>query len=415
MKKKGLFSFFTVLLAVIIISTLFLSGCSKTTTTTQSTTATSSTQSAPQVYKIGMIASLTGWLGAFDQLQVNEAQLGVDIINEAGGFTVKGQKYTLQLVVEDGQSSTDGCLAAANKLIFSDGVKFIAGPDAWFGSAVSGICESNKIMHILGCVTMQPGEMDATTTWAFLGGTAVVEPFFQALPYLKENYPNVKKVVLLQPDDGSIPYVGPVAKKALQDAGYTVVGDVIGYDNAAVDFSSYAAKVVASGADCCFSISGLATAYGSILKDSRALGSNMVWAIAGGQSVSDLLTIAGPDALKNCFDAAFDNNPPNMVPWQEELGKRIEAKMGAAVPQAYEYANPCWEFVQLFEKAQSFDPSAVRAAFESSTTLNTFFGPGTIGGLKTYGIKHAVTPAMPIFTFDGGKLTFQKYEPGILP
>jgi hypothetical protein len=109
----------------------------------------------------------------------------------------------------------DGTTAAANKLIFSDGAKIIVGPDAYFNSAVSGLCETNKILHIAGYCTMQPGELDATTTRTFLGQAASINYFTGALAYVKATYPNVKTVAVTMPDDGSIPYFGATVKKLL--------------------------------------------------------------------------------------------------------------------------------------------------------------------------------------------------------
>ena len=96
---------------------------------------------------------------------------------------------------------------------------------------------------------MQPGELDATTTYTFLGQAAGINYFTGALAYLKANYPNVKTVALTMPDDGSIPYFGAAVQKMVQDAGYTVAGSIIGYNNSAADFSPYAAKIIATGAD----------------------------------------------------------------------------------------------------------------------------------------------------------------------
>jgi ABC-type branched-subunit amino acid transport system substrate-binding protein len=408
--------------AVIASAAVFgsLAACSMKTTTATTTatttkTSTVTTTQIPKKYQLGAIIQLTGMFGGYDSLLYQETKIAVDLLNETG-FTVGGQLYNIDLVVEDGQSSTDGNLAAMNKLVFSDGVKFVVGPGAWFGSAVSGLCEQNKIMHILTQCTMQPGEMDKTTTWAFLGGDAVIEPFFALVPYLKANYPNVKKICLIQDDSGSIPYVQPVVTSTLQAAGYTVVGNTVGYDIGATDFSTYAARVVATGADCCISLAGLATTYGAICKGTQALGSKMVWAFAGGQSVNDLSTVAGSDALANAFDAGFTNVPPNMDPLQAELSKRILAQMGDKVPQNFQYCNPIYEYMQLFQKANSFDPATVKATFEGMSNINTMRGPGTIGGLKTYGINHAVSYPLPIFTFDSnGNPVYKQYETIAVP
>ena len=151
----------SILLASFLVF-MSLAGCTKTATTTAATTTTTTTTTVQPIktYTVGLLAELTGFLGSYNTATVNEAQIAVDMVNENGGVIVGGQNYNLKLVVEDGQSTLDGTTAAANKLIFNDNVKIIIGPDAYFNSAVSGLCEQNKILHIAGYCTMQPGEME---------------------------------------------------------------------------------------------------------------------------------------------------------------------------------------------------------------------------------------------------------------
>ena len=99
----------SILLASFLVF-MSLAGCTKTATTTAATTTTTTTTTAQPIktYTIGLLAELTGFLGAYNTATVNEAQIAVDIVNEKGGIIVGGQNYLLKLVVEDGQSTLDG-------------------------------------------------------------------------------------------------------------------------------------------------------------------------------------------------------------------------------------------------------------------------------------------------------------------
>jgi ABC-type branched-subunit amino acid transport system substrate-binding protein len=87
--------------AILVLSSL--AGCAKTTSTKTSTTTTTTTAQPLKTYTIGLLAELTGFLGAYNTATVNEAQIAVDIVNEQGGIVVGGQNYLLKLVVENGQ------------------------------------------------------------------------------------------------------------------------------------------------------------------------------------------------------------------------------------------------------------------------------------------------------------------------
>ncbi len=108
MKRTGstLIAASIALSAILVLSSL--AGCTKTTSTATATTTTTTTAQPIKTYTIGLLAELTGFLGAYNTATVNEAQIAVDIVNEQGGIVVNGQNYLLKLVVEDGQSTIDG-------------------------------------------------------------------------------------------------------------------------------------------------------------------------------------------------------------------------------------------------------------------------------------------------------------------
>jgi len=99
--------------------------------------------------KIGAIVSLTGFASASEVVIWEGIQLFEQWINEKGGIKVKGEPYTIKFVAEDGQSSADGAVAAANKLIYDHGVKFLVGPVMPFMVVASGsVTEPAKVIRV---------------------------------------------------------------------------------------------------------------------------------------------------------------------------------------------------------------------------------------------------------------------------
>ena len=127
------------------------------------------TSDPPQTLKIGFLGCLTGWFSGIDAVQFAAAQIVADTINEQGGVTIKGQRYNIQLVPQDGKSSMDGITAATTKLIIDDGVKFIVGPGAFFTSAAAPTATSNKIIQVSAMNTGTPGEMSKDTPYTLPG------------------------------------------------------------------------------------------------------------------------------------------------------------------------------------------------------------------------------------------------------
>lgn len=80
-----------------------------------------------KVVKIGLIQPLTGSIAYGGQSCANGSILAVEEINAAGGIDVNGEKYKIELVVEDDKGVPKEAAAAATKLISKDNVPIIVG------------------------------------------------------------------------------------------------------------------------------------------------------------------------------------------------------------------------------------------------------------------------------------------------
>lgn len=105
---------------------------------------------------IGALSGLSGHGSEAMALLVRGIDLSTAWINSKGGITIKGEKYNIKVLHEDTQMSPDGTLAAANKLIFSDKVKFILGPPVpAFKLAIEPL--TNHLLPPFSIVAYNPG------------------------------------------------------------------------------------------------------------------------------------------------------------------------------------------------------------------------------------------------------------------
>jgi branched-chain amino acid transport system substrate-binding protein len=375
---------------------------------------------APEAKKlqIGILACVTNWFTAHDLPDVNEALITADIINEKGGITIKGEKYQIELILEDGKSSLDGITAAANRLVYDKKVKFIIGPAAFFNSAAAPITNPNKVITVMSFATNQPGEMDKSTPYTFAGFNASVGEALASINFIKKHLPKVKKLVLVIPDDGAIPYLTPILKKYFATHGFSMVGDTIGYANETVDFNPIAAKINAlKGADAVFHQNGIGPQLGNIVKGLRDLGNRMPYVAVIPSDLSESVTIAGKEACKDVYCCAVSVNDPGNPPVMNEICKRTIAKYGPGTSLFLQLANALWSLKEAITAAQSLDPTLVKAKWESMSKIDTLFGPGTMGGEQTYGIKnHAVAHPQPFQGLkDGMVVPIGFYDPGVIP
>jgi branched-chain amino acid transport system substrate-binding protein len=380
--------------------------------------ATTSKTSEAKTLNIGMLLSVTGFFSVREVPDLNQTKIAADIINEQGGIKINGQQYRVELIVEDCKSAMDGVTAAANKVVYDKKVKFIIGPTAFFAAAAGPVCDPDKILRVITWCVNTPGEVDANTPYAFLGGNGSVLTSVAATKYLNKAYPNVKKVAIVTPDDGAVPHVIPIAKKLLAQQGISAVGEAVAYPNEMQDFSPIAAKLNAiKEADAIFLQNGLVPHLGGIVKGLRELGNNKPIAGSLPARIGQVVNITGAKALKDVFTIAYTPKDPNIPPVAKEIINRTVAKYGADYQLEMSGPNCLWILKEVIQEAQSLDPTVVKGKWESMDKVETIFGMAKICGDKTFGIKHHVvaSPQAVQILKDGVEASAGWIDLGIIP
>jgi ABC-type branched-subunit amino acid transport system substrate-binding protein len=350
--------------------------------------------------------SLTGFFNFHDGPAWNGTMITADIINEQGGITVNGQKYQIELIVEDCESTMDGVTAAANRLVYDKGVKFIIGPSAFFAAGAAPVNNPAKVMYVLTWCCNTPGECDATTPYAFSISHATIPSAIAAMKFMKQAYPEVKNVALVTPDDGAIPFVIPAVRDLLATEGLNVVGDTIAYPNEMQDFSPIVAKILSlPDIDGIFQANGLTPHVGAIAKGLREGGNYQPYAASMEVPMAEIVGVAGAAACENVFTVCIATDDPENPPMAQEIIDRTLAQYGEDYSIKFTGANALWIIKDAIETAQSLDPTVVKDKLESMGTVDTIYGTGTLCGNETYGIaNHVVAHPLPIQVFKDGQV-----------
>ena len=375
-RKKSLTQVACICLVLVLASVLLLAP--------QGTAQTKTSQT--KTLKIGYLLCLTGFLSVFDAAEERDLKIVAQMINEKGGLTVRGEKYNIELVGEDGKSTLDGVTAAAMMLTFDRRVKFVIGPNAFFTIAASPVFEPNKVLHVSGCCTTQPGELDSSTPYGFLGHNSTMGGCLIDVQAMKKEYPNVKKIAIVTPDDGCKQYAVPKIRKIVELNGYTVVGDIVAYPNEMVDYSPIAAKLNAiKDAEAIYHKNGIPQAGANIIKGLRQLGNTKPYLCSQLTEGNDLLGIMGTgEAATNVIAVGLAPDDPGNPPLVNEVFNRTGRKR----PMFLITPNALWVLAKVIQAADSLDPAVVKAKWESMDKVDTLYGTGIMSGDQTYGIKH---------------------------
>jgi len=367
------------------------------------------TAAEENVLKIGGLYCLTGFGSGAEAYVAKGSQLGEEWINEKGGLTIKGQKIPVKLVIEDMKGTADGAVAAATKLAFDHKVKFVVGTVVPFMVQAAGsVLEPAKIVRVLLYNCAMPNEYGPKTPYAFLCQDATVEGMRASLQYLKERYPNVKSVTYIIPDDGSVPYLQKLFTARASELGLKVSG-VTKWAMTTQDYTPVITEALSSKPDSLAFANGWPQATGSMLRVAREMG--FKGPVFGGNydDAYQIREIAGKENSTDFFIHNLDLDSPEMTPMIKEVTKRVKAKYGDMNGMYIMGFFPWYELKQVFEAANTIDPTAVKTAWENMKSIDTLYGPGKMGGLKTYGINHTVCHPCPIVSLTNGEVKWVKW------
>ncbi len=397
--KKLLILLGSICLVLVLTISPFMAACEET---------------PPQTLKIGALMSLTGLFSASETLVWDGVQLYEDWINDEGGITINGQKYNIQFVVEDSQSTADGTVAAANKLIYDHGVKFIVGTVVPFTVTASGsVTEPAGVIRVAYYNCGMPDEYGPNTPYTFICNDTTLDYMTPNMQYMKEVYPDLKSIAVVTPDDGAPPFFEPVFKQKAAAEGL----DVVGWELYALDTEDYTpvtVKALASDPDALFLINGWPIMMGSILKAARELGfTGPVFACH--EDPYDIREVAGPEASTEFYVHNIKIDDPGMTDMIKEINERSQAKYGRTSPTYVWGFNAPYCLVQAIEEADSLDPAVVKDSWEKMNSIKTVYGDGRMGGMSTYGINHTVSYPMPLSALQDGEVVWIKWQEVPLP
>jgi branched-chain amino acid transport system substrate-binding protein len=354
------------------------------------TTSAQKAGAAGDVIQIGVMVAMTNWFSSYDMSEYEEASVVAEQWNAAGGITIDGKKYSIELVPEDVRSSLDGTTAAANKLAYDKKVKFVAGPQAFFNSASSPTFEQAKVMHLMTWCTMTPPEISKDTKYAFVGHNSIMGCVDAQSKVYRKLFPDAKTYVEISPDDGAPQYFAPKLDNIMKINGFTPGASWIGYPNEIVDFAPIAAKLNAANVDIGFHCNGTPTHAANMLKAVRSSGNTKPYGGVIGAAPEDLVKVCGKDLATDFLQTSNNPKSPENSPQLQAMCDELLKRWGETRTISIHQASGVYNVLSAIKSAGSLDPDDVIAWWEKADTMETLCGPGNIGGQESYGIRHAV-------------------------
>ena len=224
---------------------------------------------AEKTIGIGIVAPLTGSGAPWGIPRVRTVQLEAEQYNAAGGITVGGEKYKLEVFAEDDKFSPSEAVTVTNKLIFKNKVKFIANSN---GSALVlatiPITEPNKVITISSCFT--PKALGPDLPYSFRASPTMGETIGPLFKWIKDNKPQIKKAGLLGPNDESGWSINAEYLSGWKKIGLEVVAEDY-YERNTNDFYPVLTRILKNKPDILM-LSGGTGDLGLVMKQAKQMG-----------------------------------------------------------------------------------------------------------------------------------------------
>jgi branched-chain amino acid transport system substrate-binding protein len=339
------------------------------------------------ILKVGIVAPLTGAGAPWGLAWQKSAQLIAEQYNAAGGITVQGQQYKIEVIAEDDKMSPSEAVTVTNKLIHKDNVRFIMGS---IGSAsvmaTRPITESNKVITIHSCYT--PKAIAPELPFTFRHSSSMGETIGPMFKWAKEKYPNLKKIAVLGPNDESGWSINAEYILKSKKVGFEVVAEDY-FERNTNDFYPVLTRMLKNQPDILM-LSGGTGDTALILKQAKQMGYKGLTLSSAGHDAGKLCKAAGKTFAEGHIHSGLHILPGRLQKWHDEYKARWKewddtSSLGTSLDI----------IVEGIRKADSLDTTKVRNAIEIMDYDSRIVGPCKFGGKKRYGIAHQLLS--PVF------------------
>jgi branched-chain amino acid transport system substrate-binding protein len=324
-------------------------------------------------------------------------------VNAQGGINVGGEKYKIDIIWEDDKYNAAVGRMAVEKLINRDKVKFILGSQAAVVLlAAQPITESNKILFLVDSYTKEILSPEKPYTFRMVMTSNEIFPAMYA--WLAKNYPKLKTVAFIEPNDATGWSIEKDCKRLAEQNRLQVVFSQF-YERGTSDFYPLLNKLILQKPDFIDFTGAPPGDQALIVKQARELGFH--GKTFGGTTIdpTEFCKIAGVQNaeghISNTHDFLGAYTTEGQKKYYDDYISIYGEPFDPVTPKYHVYLDI---LVQAIEKAGSLDPTKVKETLEKTEEWKTIFGPCKFGGKEYYGIKSQIITPVYISEVVNGKL-----------
>ena len=339
-----------------------------------------------QTVKIGVIAALTGGGAPWGLAAAEGPRILAQEINDKGGLEVAGKKHKVEIVAYDDQYKAADAVAAYNRLVNQDKVKYVIIMGSAATMALKQQVEDDKVVALTASYTGKA--LDKGSKYMIRLYSPPDDYIGSFIAWMKDKVKG-RRVAIINPNDETGWDQTQLATRVFKANGFEVLGSEL-FERVQKDFQPMMTKVIAMKPDV-IELGGTSPATaGLIIRQARELGYDKLFSKTGGAGPKDIVASAGAKAAEGTINMLYAD-PAN------EGYKRLAAAYkktrgqdaNEIIVSFYDGANV---LLNAMQKAGTVDDtSKVIAAFPKALPMKSVQGDQlTFGGKSTYGVDAQV-------------------------
>lgn len=260
-----------------------------------------------QTLKIGLIGPMTGPAATWGYAAKGSMQTLADEVNAKGGLEVGGKKYQVQIVAYDDQYKAAEAIAAYQRLVTRDGVKYIIVQTSAPTMAIKQLVEDDKIVTLT--TAYSPAAIDDKTKFMFRAYSTAVDFMPPYAAWMKNNLKE-RRMVTLNPNDETGWSQAKTTEKLYKDNGFEVLSGEL-YERSAKDFVPMLTKILALKPEVIDLGASSPASAGLIVRQAREAGFKGRFVQTGGAGWLEVVATAGKAAAEGMVNILYadQNNP----------------------------------------------------------------------------------------------------------
>lgn len=339
---------------------------------------------AQDVIKIGAPVALTGALADEGLKQQLVYKMWVKKVNEAGGIQVGDRKLPVEIVQYDYQSDGPRAGQLAERLITDDRVHVIMSPFGSGHTVITGTVGERYQVPTVACSASSESVFANNNRYLFGTLSPNSNSTMVMTEFLKENYPDLRRVAVLGRDDVFPKSLAEATAAAVQAAGLELVYNEL-YPVGTMDHSSALSGIGASNPDWIY-VSGYSQDLILARQQMVDLGITApIITMVTGPTYAEFTEALGPLANGISSSSWWHHSTAyeGVGVWgtTAEFYKDFMEETGGGGDPDYVHASCAGALVMfedVFKRAGSLDGEAIRSAL-AETDIMTFYGQIVFG------------------------------------